>query len=101
MQEEGEEQTMTQVTCPDCGGTRIQMFGRTKAGMQKLQCLRSGCRRQWVPGSKHLFKKELKVLVLGLLEAGVLPPKIKAAVPGISLGWLYKLRRKRNARQGQ
>lgn len=88
---------MEGVSCPDCKGTRLERYGKTKAGLQKYRCLDEkaiGCRRQFVAGSTHRIDPEKKKIAQDLLAQDIAPEKIKAAVPEISLRWLYKLRRK-------
>ena len=82
------------VTCPDCQGTKLERYGKTRAGLQKYRCLASGCRRQFVAGSNHLIDPEVKAAIMKLLEAKASPAQVKAAWPDISLRWIYSLRRK-------
>jgi transposase-like protein len=86
--------TMEGLKCPKCDGNRLEKYGRTKAGHQKLRCLETTCGRQFVVGSSHLIAPETKALVERLLLAKIPPPHIKKAVPGISLRWIYELRRR-------
>lgn len=94
---------MEGVKCPECGGTKLTGYGKTKAGLQKYLC-RSltkktadgtlfECRRQFVGGSTHLIDPEKKRIAQELLAQGVPPKKIRAAVPEISLRRLYELRK--------
>jgi transposase-like protein len=85
---------MESVNCPACKGNELQRYGKTKAGLQKYRCLAPRCRRQFVAGSTHLIDPEKKKIVQDLLGQGIPPKKIKAAVPEISVRWLYELRRK-------
>ena len=88
---------MDGVNCPDCKGTKLMRYGKTKAGLQKYRCLDEkgvGCRRQFVAGSGHLIDPGKKKIVMDLLAQGIRPKKIMAAVPGISKRWIYELRRK-------
>ena len=84
-------------SCPDCKGTRLQRYGKTAAGLQKYRCLDEfgrKCRRQFVAGSTHLIDPGKKKIILALLAQDTPPKKIKAAVEGISLRWIYALRRR-------
>jgi transposase-like protein len=94
---------MEGVICPECGGTKLARYGKTTAGLQKFLC-RSltrktadgkpfECRRQFVAGSEHRIDPGRKRIALELLAQNVDPTKIKAAVPEISLRWLYRLRK--------
>jgi transposase-like protein len=82
------------VTCPSCGGERLEKYGKTKAGLQKYRCLDDKCRRQFVAGSVHRVKEETKKTVIGLLKQGVAPTVIFKSVSGISLRHIRELRRK-------
>ena len=80
------------VRCPECGGWLIKKNGKTKAGKQKYRCVSDPvCGRQFTVGSRILGKGKL-ALVFKLLAQNIAPPKIKKAVPGISLRWIYELR---------
>lgn len=87
------------LSCPACHGTRLIKYGRTAAGLQKYRCEAASCRHQFVAGSDHLVDQETKQLVMRMLAAGIDPKKIHQALPEgeISLGWIYKLRRKMRA----
>ena len=88
---------MEGVNCPSCGGTKLARYGKTAAGLQKYRCLDGsgiGCRRQFVAGSDHLIDPDKKKIILALLAQDTPPKKIKAAVPGISLRWIYELKRR-------
>ncbi len=82
------------VKCPDCDSVRLSRYGKTHAGLQKYRCLELGCRRQFVAGSDHAVDPETRARVEKLLAAGVKPPQIAQAETGISLRWIYELRRK-------
>ena len=83
---------MEGVSCPDCKGSRLSRYGKTKIGLQKYRCL--DCKRQFVAGSDHLIDAETKKTVLGLLAQGVHPKKIANAIEGVSLRWIYELRKR-------
>ena len=95
---------MEGVTCPECGGAKLARYGKTAAGLQKYLCRSLSrktadgkhfeCRRQFVAGSTRLIDPDRKRIALELLAQKVDPVKIKAAVPEISLRWLYKLRKR-------
>ena len=78
--------------CPSCGGSLLQRYGKTQAGLQKYRCVEPHCRRQFVSGSDHMIGPEKKKLVMALLAQDMPPKKIAAAVPGISMRWIYELR---------
>lgn len=82
------------VSCPSCGGERLEKYGKTKAGLQKYRCLNDNCRRQFVAGSAHRIDAEIKKTVIGLLKQGVAPAVIFKSVSGISLRHIRELRRK-------
>ena len=88
------EQDGKTVTCPSCGGDRLEKYGKTKAGLQKYRCLNSECRRQFVAGSAHRVKSETRETVIGLLKQDVAPTVISKSVSGISLRRIRELRRK-------
>lgn len=91
---------MDDVRCPDCGGSKLQRYGTTKAGRQKYRCRDergAGCRRQFVAGSLHLIDPEKKKIAQALLAQGIKPKKIHVAVPEISRRWLYELKRRSRA----
>ncbi|MBN1545724.1 MAG: IS1 family transposase [Syntrophaceae bacterium] len=100
---------MLRVTCPKCGGRKLEKYGKTKVGKQKYRCLR--CRRQFVPGSAHLLDPEIKRIVEKSLAENIRPKKVfnlvtailagretRKEIPqverGISLRWIYALRRR-------
>lgn len=95
---------MEDVSCPECGGKKLARYGKTAAGLQKYLCLTLSrrtadgkpfeCRRQFVAGSTHMIDPDKKRIARELLAQGIPPKKIKAAVPEISLRWLYELRRR-------
>lgn len=85
---------MADIRCPKCGGFGLGKYGKTPASLQKYRCLKSGCGRQFVAGSDHLIDPEKKKIVIALLAQGTPPKKIEKAVPGISLRWIYELRRR-------
>ena len=94
---------MADVICPDCRGTGLEKYGKTKAGLQKYRCLNQDCRRQFVNGSEHRVDEKTKALVKQLLAAGTDPRVINQALrgadedeskPPISLRWIYELRRR-------
>jgi len=85
---------MEDVSCPDCKGTRLQRYGKTAAGLPKYRCLGPDCGRQFVAGSHHLIDPEKKKIVMALIEQDTPPRKIEKAVQGISLRWIYELRRR-------
>lgn len=90
---------MDDVSCPDCKGTRLQRYGKTAAGLQKYRCLDGrgiGCRRQFVAGSDRLIDPDERKVLDALLAADTPAKKIKAALPGISLRWIYELKRRAN-----
>lgn len=89
---------MEGIRCPDCKSDQIGKYGKTKAGLQKWRCLVPSCRRQFVAGSDHQVSPETKAVVMGLLRQKVHPKKIHGAVEGISLRWIYQLRRRINGR---
>jgi transposase-like protein len=80
------------------------MYGKTAAGRQKYLCRSLSrktadgrpfeCRRQFVAGSEHRIDPAKKQIARDLLAQGVSPKKIKAAVPEISVRWLYELRKR-------
>ena len=77
-----------------------EKYGKTSTGRQKYKCLDPGCRRQFVYGSTHLVDAETKRFVINFLAQGIAPTKIRKAVPGISLRWIYELgRRMKNDRR--
>ena len=80
------------IECPSCQGKGLTKFGKTVAGRQKYRCV--ACGRQFVAGSVHLLTPETKEIVMGLLSSGVSPVHIKAAIPSVSLRWIYELRRR-------
>lgn len=89
----------TILSCPDCEGTRLEKYGRTRAGLQKYRCLNaaghpSGRPRQLVPGSRHIIDAKTKSAVVSLLAGNTKPEAIKAAFPEIPLRWIYELRRR-------
>lgn len=86
--------TVADVKCPTCGSLRLMKYGKTEAGKQKYRCPVAGCGRQFVAGSDHLLDPETKSRVEKLLAAGVHPAQISQAENGISLRWIYQLRRK-------
>ena len=93
---------MADVICPDCQGTRLEKYGKTKAGLQKYRCLDPGCRRQFVVGSDHNVADKTKVLVNQLLAENIKPRAIAKALtipdsdtkPPISLRSIYELKRR-------
>ena len=89
------------VRCPECGGQRVAKYGRTRSGLQKYRCLSQDCPgrgpsggRQWVAGTDHPIDPEKKRIVLGFLAQGTHPRQIAAVVDGISLRWIYELKRR-------
>lgn len=64
------------IKCPDCGGHRIEKYGKTKAGKPKYHCLATGCGRQFVAGSDHLIDQETKGMVVKLIGEDLAPKKI-------------------------
>lgn len=86
---------MEDVRCPECNGSKLERYGKTKAGKQKFRCLEPFCRRQFVLGGddRSIDQATLET-VLKLLAQNVKPRVIKTAVPGISLRSIYKLRGK-------
>ena len=85
---------MVKISCPECGGTRLTKYGKTLAGRQKYKCSSPICRHQFVAGSDHLVNPDIKDRVIKLLTANVHPTQIAKAEQGISLRWLYELRRR-------
>ncbi len=85
---------MDNVNCPDCKDTRVVKYGKTAAGLQKYRCVYPGCRRQFVAGSDHMIDPETKYRVEKLLYADVHPTQIAKAETGISLRWIYELRKR-------
>jgi transposase-like protein len=83
-----------EINCPKCGSARLERYGKTSAGLQKYRCLLPDCRRQFVAGSEHLIDADIKNIVLQLLAQQVPPTRIKRAVAGISLRWIYELKRR-------
>lgn len=81
------------VTCPNCGGERLQKYGKTTAGRQKYRCQQENCGRQFVAGSTHRIDQGIKDIVMGLLRQNVTPAQIAKSVPGISLRRIRELRR--------
>ena len=84
----------TVISCPDCGSARLEKYGKTAAGLQKYRCSLPECRRQFVAGSDHLVDASTKDIVLKLLAQGIPPAKITKIVAGISLRWIYELKRR-------
>jgi len=88
---------MADTSCPDCGGGKLARYGKTTANLQKYRCLDeygTGCSRQFVAGSNHLISASTRETVLRLLAENIPPGVIKKAIPGISLRWIYELRRR-------
>jgi transposase-like protein len=85
---------MEGLKCPECGGERLEKYGRTSAGRQKLRCLDADCRRQFVVGSTRMIHPQTRALVERSIKAKIPPPQIKEVVSGISLRWIYELRRR-------
>ncbi len=52
------------------------------------------CKRQFVAGSDHLIDRAKKETILDLLSQGVKPKIIKNAVKGVSIRWIYELKRR-------
>ena len=88
------------VPCPKCGLLNLRKYGKTRAGRQKYRCSNPGCRRQFVAGSDHLLDPKVKDRVEKLLSAGEHPVRISQAEAGVSLRWIYELRRKKYPDQG-
>jgi len=82
------------ISCPECKGTRLAKYGKTAAGKQKYKCYALACRHQFVADSDHLVNPEVKDRVIKLLTAKVHPTQIAKAEEGISLRWIYELRRR-------
>jgi len=85
---------MVDIRCPECGGTGLARYGKTPAGKQKYKCGDPKCRHQFVAGSDHLIDPTVKDRVIKLLSANVRPKQIAKAEEGISLRWIYELRRR-------
>ena len=83
------------IRCPACGNPIwLMKYGKTKAGLQKYRCLEPSCRRQFVAGSDHALDPGTRARVEKLLAADVKPKQIAQAESGISLRWIYALKRK-------
>jgi transposase-like protein len=95
------------VKCPACASPEVIKYGTTQAEKQKYKCV--SCRRQFVSGSEHLIKPEIREQVQRLILADIHPKKIFQIInmsipekgqPKISLRSIYKLTRKaKNDRQ--
>jgi len=85
---------ITDIGCPECSGTRLARYGKTLAGKQKYKCGDPKCRHQFVADSDHLIDPTVKDRVIKLLSANVHPTQIAEAETGISLRWIYELRRR-------
>ena len=83
-----------EIICPDCGSARLEKYGKTPAGLQKYRCQLPHCRRQFTPGSDHLIDAYKKNIVLKLLEQQMPAAKIIKVVAGVSLRWVYELKRR-------
>ncbi len=81
--------------CPACRGGHLVKYGKTSAGRQKYRCQASACRRQFVAGSDHLIKPEVKAILDNMIAADVPPKKIAQAIPTVSRRWIHELRRRK------
>ena len=82
--------------CPDCGSSELSKNGKTPAGQQRMKCLDGrgvGCHRQFVAGSDCMVHPLIKHIVKNLLAEKIKPSTIHGAVPGISIRWIYEMRR--------
>jgi hypothetical protein len=91
-----------QVKCPECGGTRLQSYGRTPAGKRKFRCLTPGadgdprqgpCGRQFVWPQETGVPEETRTKIMALLASGTSVSVIHQVFPEVSVRWIYKQRR--------
>ena len=86
---------MSDITCTQCGSSfGIIKYGKSRAGKQKYRCIDAGCGHQFVVDSDHYVDTATRDRVIKLLAAGVHPKQITQVETGISLRWIYELRRR-------